>query len=138
MYYNLAQEAFRELHSLEQVLTKVYEESMALCFDPRDVFSLIELFHIRFFEIEERMDNLVLPPLSEERVADDSVHWTRNPLTLVTVWKGMNAALRSPLEPGLAASLINLHLWDDSVRPPLSKASPLAMWYERPKGLVKL
>jgi hypothetical protein len=138
MYYDRAQEAHRELASLERDLTKIYEESMVLTFDPRDVFSFIELFHIRFFEIEERLDSLVLPPITEDRASSESAHWVRNPLLLVQVWKGMNAALRAPLDPGLAASLVNLHLWDDSVRPPLSKGSPLAMWYEKPKGLIRL
>lgn len=110
MYYDQAQQAFRELASLEKDLTKIYEEAMVLTFDPRDVFSFIELFHIRFYEIEERLDNLVLPPITEERAQAESAHWVRNPLLLVQVWKGMNTALRSPLDPGLAASLINLHL----------------------------
>lgn len=110
MYYDRAQEAHRELASLERDLTKIYEESMVLTFDPRNVFSFIELFHIRFFEIEERLDNLVLPPITEDRASSESAHWVRNPLLLVQVWKGMNAALRAPLDPGLAASLVNLHL----------------------------
>jgi len=110
LYYDEMQSTFSELKLIEQDLLQVYNEFQDLYFDPRDVFSLLELTHIRFSEIEDRIVNLSVPEMVEDRKALDEIRLSRNPLLLIQVWKGCNTALRSPLDPTLAARLHNLHL----------------------------
>jgi hypothetical protein len=113
LYWEDMETCFAELKAIEQELLDMYQFCMSMQLSAYEIFDSLEDLHVHFSELEDRLASLAVPTSSGEfRPLDDDKVLTRNPLLMARLWRQLDAKLRAPLTPALAARINDLDRWE--------------------------